>query len=119
MVMQQKNRAIEMWRFIVALLILVYHFKRYDQNLGYVPFYGGYLGNIFFFVLGGFLLMQHFERNEYTREEKRRSLPTRKDCRTVFGLKVSSRISAPLLFLVAYRRRQDLLWYKHGERDLL
>ena len=85
MVIQQKNRAIEMWRFIAALLILVYHFKRYDPDLGYVPFYGGYLGNIFFFVLGGFLLMQHFERNKYNkrieekrREEKRRSITNQK-----------------------------------------
>lgn len=36
--------------------------KYYDPNLGYIPFKGGYLGNIFFFVLGGFLLMQHFEQ---------------------------------------------------------
>lgn len=57
-----RNRAIEAWRFIVAIIICIYHMKYYDPNLGYLPFRGGYLGNIFFFVLGGFLLMQHFER---------------------------------------------------------
>lgn len=74
-----KNRAIEAWRFVVAVIIIIYHFKRYDPNLGYLPFMGGYLGNIFFFVLGGFLLMRHFERTEQNRaEQNRTSTPERK-----------------------------------------
>ena len=59
-----KNRAVEAWRFIVAIIICIFHFKRYDPNLGYLPFMGGYIGNIFFFVLGGFLLYRHFETKE-------------------------------------------------------
>lgn len=47
-----RNSAIELMRFFIALCVLLHHYS------GLTP--GGYLGVDFFFVLGGFLLMRHF-----------------------------------------------------------
>lgn len=47
-----RNGAIELMRFFIALCVLLHHYS------GLTP--GGYLGVDFFFVLGGFLLMRHF-----------------------------------------------------------
>ena len=54
--MTKKNGAIEFSRFVVILCVCIHHYCQY------VP--GGYLGVDFFFVLSGYLLMQHFCRHE-------------------------------------------------------
>lgn len=65
----KKNFAVEAWRFIFCIIICLYHFLGYGgaQEAG-MPFKGGYLAVEFFFIVSGFLLMQHFEQKASTED---------------------------------------------------
>ena len=56
----QRNNAVELLRFAIIMCVCVHHY------CGYAP--GGYLGVDFFFVLGGFLLMQHFRYKNHSEQ---------------------------------------------------
>lgn len=58
-----RNRAIEFYRFLFAVIICLYHF-RMKGNFGPTPvaFIGGYLGVEFFALVSGFFLMPAIEK---------------------------------------------------------
>jgi len=57
-----KSSSIEMMRFIIIMCVVIHH---YNSNVA--P--AGYLGVDFFFVLSGFLLMQHYETKQSKSED--------------------------------------------------
>lgn len=44
--MKEKNLAIELWRFILAIYIVVYHYLRHNWSINI----GGYIAVEFFFI---------------------------------------------------------------------
>lgn len=64
---KQKNIDIEFLRFIMIALVALLHFSEdYFGNHGIMP--GGYLGVDFFFIISGFFLIKHFEK-DYNKEK--------------------------------------------------
>jgi len=63
--MHKKNGAIELLRFALALIVCIYHFRKYNNG---TIFEGGYLCVDFFFVISGFMLMKHFRNNSDSRQ---------------------------------------------------
>lgn len=59
----KKNAEIELYRFIMIMGVTLLHFTE-DYSL--LPFYGGYLGVDFCFMLSGYFLMIHFYRHYST-----------------------------------------------------
>lgn len=57
----ERNGAVEFVRFLFSIIICILHYRD-EAVFGDRPvaFYGGYLAVDFFFVLSGFLMMQHF-----------------------------------------------------------
>lgn len=56
----KKNAEIEIYRFLMIIGVAVLHFS---EDYRVYPFYGGYLGVDFCFMLSGYFLMLHFYRN--------------------------------------------------------
>ena len=56
----KKNAEIELYRFIMIMGVTILHFTE-DYSL--LPFYGGYLGVDFCFILAGYFLMVHFYKH--------------------------------------------------------
>ncbi len=67
----KRNRAIEFYRYLMMLPVCIHHINYYAaySNISPYPFGGGYLVVDFYFLLSGFLLMQHF-CNKTTEFEK-------------------------------------------------
>lgn len=65
------NSNIELYRFVFACIIYLYHFRAYaDQHVLHGNFSGGYLGVEFFFVLSGF----YFAKNYFNKKPLESSL---------------------------------------------
>lgn len=68
---KQINANIELYRFIFACIIYLYHFKAYaDRQAFNGSFSGGYLGVEFFFVLSGY----YFAKNYFNKKNPESSL---------------------------------------------
>lgn len=58
---EERNNAIEFWRFIMIGFVCLLHFNEdYIKNHG--TFAGGYLGVDFFFILSGYLLIKSYNK---------------------------------------------------------
>lgn len=57
MLMPQKKQSIELYRFIMTIIICLHHFRLYSETT--LPYGGGYLAVDFFFILSGFFLHEH------------------------------------------------------------
>jgi len=60
---RERNRAIDFYRFLFSLVVALLHYRGYSP-FGESPtaFYGGYLAVEFFFILSGYFIMDHIER---------------------------------------------------------
>lgn len=58
--MQQKKQGIELYRFIMTIVICLHHFRLYAESV--LPYGGGYLAVDFFFFLSGFFLYEHSQK---------------------------------------------------------
>lgn len=68
---KRTNANIELYRFIFACIIYLYHFRAYsDQEVLHGNFSGGYLGVEFFFVLSGY----YFAKSYFNRKQLESSL---------------------------------------------
>lgn len=59
-----KNSRIELYRFLMAIVVCLHHFRLYSDAL---PYGGGYLAVDFFFILSGFFLSEHAKRKHENR----------------------------------------------------
>lgn len=59
-----KNSAVEFWRFFFTVLICFLHFEPVYREEGNRIFTCCYLGVEFFFILSGFFLMRHLEKDK-------------------------------------------------------
>ncbi len=102
----KKNCAFELYRFLFSAVILAFH-GRYNWNITSDKSFGaGFLAVEFFFLLSGFLMMQHQEKNRDTQssaeDQAVRYLVRR--FRRLFPLYAVSLVGAMLL-----------RWYVHGK----
>lgn len=57
-----KRQGIELYRFIMTLMVCLHHFRLYSETT--LPFGGGYLAVDFFFILSGYFLYHHSIKKE-------------------------------------------------------
>ncbi len=62
---QARNYALDFYRFLFSCVICIMHFTAYmDFGDAHAPFCGGYLAVEFFFIVSGYMLMRHVEREK-------------------------------------------------------
>ena len=60
-----RNYALDFYRFLFSCVICIMHFTAYmDFGDAHAPFCGGYLAVEFFFIVSGYMLMRHVEREK-------------------------------------------------------
>ena len=62
-----RKYGVELFRFIMSIIVCLHHFRLYSDAL---PYGGGYLAVDFFFILSGYFLYMHGKRNEKNNERK-------------------------------------------------
>ncbi|MGN1031669.1 MAG: acyltransferase family protein [Butyricicoccaceae bacterium] len=60
----KRNGAIDFWKFVFSVLIVIFHSRNLTENRTGTPFIGGVIGVEFFFLVSGFLMAASISKKE-------------------------------------------------------
>lgn len=88
-----RKGSIELYRFLMALIICLHHFRLYSDAL---PYGGGYLAVDFFFILSGFFLYKH------SKQKSRKDKPSVFLCSFDYIVKRYNKLYPQYLFILIF-----------------